>query len=43
MKLDQAHHAEVAVEAGAVELPLLVRKVFMPLISKVMTTVSARF
>ncbi len=42
MKIDEAHHAEVAVEAGAVELPLPVRKFVMPLISKVMTTVSAR-
>ncbi len=42
MKTDEAHHAEVAVEAGAVELPLPVRKFIMPLISKVMTTVSAR-
>ena len=42
MKIDEAHHAEVAVEAGAVELPLPIRKLFMPLISKVMTTVSAR-
>ncbi|MEH6455083.1 MAG: 2-polyprenyl-3-methyl-6-methoxy-1,4-benzoquinone monooxygenase [Cocleimonas sp.] len=42
MKTDEAHHAEVAVEAGAVELPLPVRKFIMPLISKIMTTVSAR-
>lgn len=42
MKLDEAHHAEVAVQAGAVELPLPVRKFVMPFISKVMTTVSAR-
>lgn len=42
MKLDEAHHAEVAVEAGAVELPLPIRKFVMPLFSKVMTTVSAK-
>ncbi len=42
MKTDEAHHAEVAVEAGAVELPFPVRKVLMPLISKVMTTFSAK-
>ncbi len=42
MKIDEAHHAEVAVEAGAVELPLPVRKFVMPFISKVMTTVSAK-
>jgi len=42
MKTDEAHHAEVAVEAGAVELPLVIRKFLMPFISKVMTTVSAR-
>lgn len=42
MKIDEAHHAEVAVEAGAVELPLPIRKFLMPFISKIMTTVSAR-
>ena len=42
MKTDEAHHAEVAVEAGAAKLPLPIRKFFMPLMSKVMTTVSAR-
>ena len=42
MKIDEAHHADVAVEAGAVDLPIPVRKFIMPLISKVMTTVSAR-
>jgi len=42
MKVDEAHHAEVAVEAGAAELPLPVRKFVMPLIAKVMTTVSAK-
>ncbi|MGK0271638.1 MAG: ubiquinone biosynthesis monooxygenase Coq7 [Cocleimonas sp.] len=42
MKTDEAHHAEVAVEAGAVELPFPVRKILMPLISKIMTTFSAK-
>ena len=42
MKVDEAHHAEVAVAAGAVELPLPVRKFIMPLVSKVMTTISAK-
>ncbi|MCL4170740.1 UNVERIFIED_CONTAM: hypothetical protein GTU68_005456 [Idotea baltica] len=42
METDEAHHAEVAVEAGAVTLPLPIRKIAMPLISKVMTTISAR-
>lgn len=42
MKIDEAHHAEVAVEAGAVKLPLPIRKIFMPFISKVMTTISAK-
>ena len=42
MKIDEAHHAEVAVEAGAAKLPLPISKFVMPLISKVMTTVSAK-
>ena len=42
MKIDEAHHADVAVDSGAAKLPLPIRKVFMPLMSKVMTTVSAR-
>ena len=42
MKIDEAHHADVAVEAGAAELPLPVRKFLMPLMSKVMTTVSGK-
>ncbi len=37
MKIDEAHHADVAVEAGASQLPLPIRKVLMPLMSKVMT------
>ena len=37
MKEDEAHHATVALEAGGAKLPLPVRKVMMPLMSKVMT------
>ncbi len=42
MKIDELHHAEVAVEAGAADLPLPIRKLLMPLISKVMTKTAAR-
>ncbi len=42
MRIDEAHHADVAVEAGATQLPLPVRKFMMPLMSKVMTVVSAK-
>ncbi len=42
MRIDEAHHANVAVDAGATKLPLPIRKVIMPLMSKVMTTVSAK-
>jgi ubiquinone biosynthesis monooxygenase Coq7 len=42
MKIDEAHHADVAVEAGAAALPLPIRKFMMPLMSKVMTTVSGK-
>ncbi len=42
MKIDEAHHADVAVEAGAAELPLPIRKFIMPLMSKVMTTLSGK-
>lgn len=42
MKVDEAHHADVAVQAGAAKLPLPIRKVLMPLMSKVMTKTSAR-
>jgi len=42
MKIDEAHHADVAVEAGAAELPAPIRKIMMPLMSKVMTTVSGK-
>jgi ubiquinone biosynthesis monooxygenase Coq7 len=40
MKEDEQHHAEVAVLAGSAKLPLLIRKIIMPLVSKVMTTIS---
>lgn len=42
MKIDEAHHADVAVEAGAAKLPLPVRKVLMPLMSKIMTKTAAK-
>ena len=42
MKIDEAHHADVAVEAGAAKLPLPVRKLLMPLMSKVMTKTAAK-
>lgn len=37
MKEDEAHHGEVAITAGGAQLPLPVRKLLMPLLSKVMT------
>lgn len=42
MKIDEERHAEVAVEAGAADLPFPIKKIFMPLLSKVMTKTSAR-
>ncbi len=41
MKIDEEHHADVAVEAGAAELPFPIKKIFMPFLSKVMTKASA--
>ena len=41
MKIDEEHHADVAVEAGATELPFLIKKILMPFLSKVMTKTSA--
>ncbi|MFN3786709.1 MAG: 2-polyprenyl-3-methyl-6-methoxy-1,4-benzoquinone monooxygenase, partial [Thiothrix sp.] len=38
MKEDEAHHGAIAVQAGGTKLPLPVRKLLMPLLSKVMTT-----
>ncbi|MDD3518697.1 MAG: 2-polyprenyl-3-methyl-6-methoxy-1,4-benzoquinone monooxygenase [Chromatiales bacterium] len=37
MREDEAHHGAVAMELGGAELPLPVRKLLMPLMSKVMT------
>lgn len=42
MKIDEEHHADVAVDAGARKLPFPIRKVLMPLMSKVMTKISSR-
>lgn len=42
MKIDEAHHADIAVNAGAAELPALVRKVIMPTLSKIMTKTAAK-
>ena len=42
MKTDEQHHADVANAAGANKLPLIVRKIFMPATSKVMTALSYR-
>jgi len=42
MKQDEQHHADVAKAAGAAKLPFPVRKLFMPLASKVMTGLSAK-
>ena len=42
MKIDEAHHADIAVDAGAAKLPLPIRKIMMPLMSKVMTKTAAR-
>ncbi len=41
MKIDEAHHADVAVQAGAARLPFPVRKVLMPIMSTIMTKTSA--
>lgn len=37
MREDEAHHGDLAVKAGGAKLPLPVRKIVMPLLSKVMT------
>jgi len=42
MQADEQHHAEVAEAAGAAKLPFPIRKVLMPLTSKVMTRLSAK-
>ena len=41
MKTDEAHHADVAVKAGAANLPFPIRKIMMPLLSKIMTKISS--
>jgi len=41
MKIDEAHHADVAVKAGAANLPFPIRKILMPVLSKVMTKTSS--
>ena len=42
MKADEIHHAEVAVRSGSAKLPFVIRKVIMPLTSKIMTGISSR-
>lgn len=42
MKEDEQRHADAAESSGASRLPLVVRKVFMPVTAKVMTTLSYR-
>ncbi len=42
MKIDEAHHADIAVNAGAAELPAIIRKVIMPTLSKVMTKTASK-
>ena len=37
MKIDEAHHGEVAMSLGGVDLPWPVRRLVMPMVSKVMT------
>lgn len=42
MREDEQHHGHIAQQAGAAKLPLPIRKVLMPLMSKVMTSASFR-
>jgi len=42
MQADEQHHADVAEAAGAAKLPFPIRKVLMPLTSKIMTGLSAK-
>ncbi len=42
MKEDEIRHGEAAAQAGGKKLPFLVRKLVMPVMSKVMTTASSR-
>ena len=37
MKIDEAHHGEVAMSLGGVDLPWPVRRLVMPMVSKTMT------
>jgi len=43
MKEDEQHHADIAVTAGAAKLPWPIRRIIMPLMSKVMTKTAGRF
>ena len=42
MKADEIHHGQIAAQAGGKTLPWPVRKLFMPVISKLMTTSASR-
>lgn len=42
MKEDEQHHAQLAVNAGASKLPWPIRRVIMPMMSKVMTKTAER-
>ncbi len=42
MKEDEQHHGDIAVQAGGAKLPWPIRKISMPLTSKIMTALSAR-
>ena len=42
MKEDEQHHADIAVKAGGAKLPWPIRKITMPLTSKIMTVLSSR-
>lgn len=42
MREDEEHHAEVAINAGAAELPKIVKHFLMPTLSKIMTKTAAK-
>ncbi|PID45547.1 MAG: demethoxyubiquinone hydroxylase family protein [Proteobacteria bacterium] len=42
MKEDEQHHADVAEQAGAAKLPWPIRKIAMPMVSKVMTGLAGK-
>lgn len=42
MKQDEQHHADIAEAAGAAKLPFPIRKILMPLTSKIMTGLSVK-